>query len=69
MIYSIEMKTEDPKTSVHFDCNDFDKAIIFFRQCVNASWDIIGDLQILLIQNVGKKDNEITVMYKLEKSY
>ena len=69
MIYTVEMRTEDAKTSVKFDCNDYDKAIIFFRQCVNAQWDIIGDLQITLTQNVGHNKNEITDMYKFVKNY
>lgn len=63
------MKTEDPKTSVRLECNDFDKAIRFFKNCIDAHWDIIGDVEIILIQNVGHKENEVSPMYRLIKNY
>lgn len=64
MEYTIKLQTEAPKTSQIHQVNDFELALAYFKQAVHQSWEIIGDLSILLIRNSDDK-----VLQKLEKAW
>jgi hypothetical protein len=67
MLYSVRVKTDSAKTSMETNCNDFDMALLYFKSYVKNHWDMLGDIEIILIRNDGDLGNKI--LYRLEKSW
>ena len=66
------MKTEKSKDTVEFICDDFEKALIFFKHCIHAHWEIIGDVKITLYRDgdiIVNDVRDVIVMYQLIKGW
>lgn len=65
MEYSIQLKTDTAKSSQEYNCNDYDKADYTFKAFCKQAFELLGDLEVLWIQNNPEKK----VIYSLIKKF